>query len=109
MVSNYTEQRDNDKNKGVIMYIDRWPKAWRNIVGFMNNTWPGTTNKQPNYIFEGHERNHLLVCAIKSIVLGEELLINYNLNRIEIYIAIMGEICNLSLMTLIFYVCHSEE
>jgi hypothetical protein len=51
-----------------------------------------TTNKNPNWIFEGHEGNCVFVCAIKSIVVGEELLIDYNLNRIDTYIAIMEEI-----------------
>jgi hypothetical protein len=52
-----------------------------------------TTNKQPNCIFEGREGNRVFVCAIKSIVAGEELLIDYNLNRIDTYVAIMGVVC----------------
>jgi SET domain-containing protein len=51
-----------------------------------------TTNKKPNCIFEGHEGNRVFVCAIKSIVAGEELLIDYNLNRIDIDVVIMGAV-----------------
>jgi hypothetical protein len=49
-----------------------------------------TTNKRPNCVFEGREGNRVFVCAIKSIVAGEELLIDYNLNRIDTDVAIMG-------------------
>ena len=52
-------------------------------MGFINSTQPGSTLKQPNCIFEGREGNHVFVCAIKSIVAGEEMLINYNLNRVD--------------------------
>ena len=72
------------------MYIDGRPKATWNIVGFLNSTWPGSTNKRPNCIFEGHEGNHVFVCAIKSIVLGVDLLINYNLNRVDTNVVTMG-------------------
>jgi hypothetical protein len=41
------------------------------------------TNKKPNCIFEACERNRIFVCATKTIVLGEELLIDYNLNQID--------------------------
>jgi SET domain-containing protein len=61
-----------------------------NIAGFINSTQPRSTNKQPNCVFEGREGNHVFVCAIKSIVAGEELLINYNLNRIDTNIVTMG-------------------
>lgn len=54
---NYIQLRDNDKNKGVIMYTDGSPKSFGNILGFINNTWPETTNKKPNCIFEGSEGN----------------------------------------------------
>ena len=74
------------------MYIDGRPKASWNIVGFINNTHPRDTNKQPNCIFEGREGNHIFVCAIKSIAAGVELLINYNLNRIDTKYVIMGEV-----------------
>jgi hypothetical protein len=46
--------------------------------------------KKPNCIFEGHEGNHIFVCATKTIVLGEELLIDYNLIRIDGGGAAMG-------------------
>ena len=63
------------------MYIDGRPKESNNIAGFINSTQPGSRNNKPNCIFEGHEGNHVFVCAIKSIDVGEELLINYNFNR----------------------------
>ena len=63
--------------------MDGRPKTTGNIAGFINSTQPGSTLKQPNYIFEGHEGNHAFVCAIKSIAAGEEMLINYNLNRVD--------------------------
>ena len=88
----YTTQ-NNDQNKGETIYIDGRPKATWNIEGFINSTQPTTTNKKPNFIFEGREGNRVFVCAIKSIVAGEELLIDYNLNRIDIDVAIMGEVC----------------
>ena len=65
------------------MYIDRRPKATRNIAGFINSTQLGSTLNQTNCIFEGHEGNRVFVCAIKSIVVGEEFIINYNLNRVD--------------------------
>jgi hypothetical protein len=91
--ANYIQQKDNDKNKGETIYIDGRPKAVGNIVGFINSTRPMTTNKQPNCVFDGCEGNRVFICAIKSIVVGEELLIDYNLNRIDIDVAIMGEVC----------------
>jgi hypothetical protein len=42
-----------------------------------------TTTKKPNCIFEAREGNHIFVCATKTIVPGEELLIDYNLNQID--------------------------
>ena len=65
------------------MYIDRRPKKTGNIAGFINSTYTGSTHKQPNCIFEGCEGNRVSVCAIKSIVAGEELFINYNLNQVD--------------------------
>ena len=38
VAANYIQLRDNDRNKGGSMYIDRRPKAWGNIVGFINST-----------------------------------------------------------------------
>ena len=76
--TNYLQLKDKDKNKGATLYIDGRPKITGNIAGFINNTQPGSTLKQPNCIFESHEGNRVFVCAIKSIVGGEELLINYN-------------------------------
>ena len=75
--------KDNVQNKGATLYIDGRPKTTGNIVGFINSTQRGSTVKKPNYIFEGHEQNHVFVCAIKSIVAGEELLIDYNLNHVD--------------------------
>ena len=88
--SNYLQLKDNDKNKGATLYIDERPKTTGNIVGFINSTQSGSTLKQPNCIFELHEGNHVFVCAIKSIVVGEELLINYNLNQVDTNTVTMG-------------------
>ena len=74
------------------MYIDGRPKASRNVAGFINSTWLGTTHKLPNFIFEGHEANRVFVCTTKSLVAGEELLIDYNLNWIDVGISITGVI-----------------
>ena len=65
------------------MYMDGRPKTTGNIAGFINSTQPGSTLKQPNCIFQSHEGNLVFVCAIKSIADGKELLINYNLNRVD--------------------------
>ena len=71
VATNYIQLRNNDQHKLAIMYIDGRPKASGNIAGFINSTQLGTTNKHPNYIFEGHEGNHVFVCAIKSIATRE--------------------------------------
>jgi hypothetical protein len=76
VVANYIKLKDNDHNKGVTMYIYGRPKASRNIAGIINSTRPDTTRKQPNCIFEGHEINQ--ICVVKTIVVGEELLVDYN-------------------------------
>ena len=65
------------------MYMDGKPKTTGNIAGFLNSTQPRSTLKQPNCIFESREGNRVFVCVIKSIAAGEELLINYNLNRVD--------------------------
>ena len=65
------------------MYMDGRPKTIGNIAGFINSTQPGSTLKQPNCIFDSREGNGVFVCAIKSIDAGEELLIDYNLNRVD--------------------------
>jgi hypothetical protein len=90
LAANYIQLKDNDQNKGATIYIDGRPKERGNIAGFINSTRPTTTNKRPNCIFEGREGNCVFVCAIKSIVAGEELLIDYNLNQIDTDVAIMG-------------------
>ena len=81
--ANYIQQQDNNQSKSVAIYIDGRPKATGNIASFINSTRPGSTIKQPNCIFEAHEGNRVFICAIKSIRVGEELLIDYNLNRID--------------------------
>ena len=48
------------------------------------------TTKKLNCIFEGREGNLIFVCATKTIVPGEELLIDCNLNRIDGGGAAMG-------------------
>jgi hypothetical protein len=90
VTANYIQLKDNDHNKGAMMYIDGRPKASGNIAGLINSTRPGTTRKKPNCIFEGREGNQIFVCAVKTIVAGEELLIDYDLNRIDGSTAIMG-------------------
>ena len=81
--TNYLQLKDKDKNKGATLYIEGRPKTTRNIAGFMNNTQPWSTLKKPNCIFEGREGKCVFLCAIKSIAMGEELLINNNLNRVD--------------------------
>ena len=58
------------------MYIDGRKKLAGNIAGFINSTQPVTTNKKPNFIFEGHEGNCVFICSIKSIATWEEFLID---------------------------------
>ena len=70
--------------------MDGRPKASGNIARFMNSTQPGSTHKLPNFLFEGREGNRVFVCATKTIVAGEELLIDYGLNRIDAGVTIMG-------------------
>ena len=72
------------------MYIDGRPKESGNIVGFVNSTRPMMETKQPNCEFEGHEEHRIFVCATKTILLGEELLIDYNLNRIGVASMVQG-------------------
>jgi hypothetical protein len=83
VTTNYIQLVDNNQNKGETMYIDGRPKDSRNIEGFINSTQPVETTKKLNCVFEGREGNRIFVCATKTIVLGEELLIDYNLNRID--------------------------
>ena len=72
------------------MYIDGRPKVSRNIAGFINSTQPVTPTKQPNCKFEGHEEHRIFVCATKTILPSEELLIDYNLNRIDVTSTVQG-------------------
>ena len=74
--ANYIQLKDKAQNKGATMYMDGRPKTTSNIAGFINSTQSGSTLKKPNCIFELCEGN----CVIKSINVGEELLINYKLN-----------------------------
>ena len=83
VAANYIQLLDNNQNKGATMYIDGRPKATGNIAGFINSTRPVATTKKPNCIFEACEGNHIFVCETKTIVPGEELLINYNLNQTD--------------------------
>ena len=90
--TNYIKLVETNLNKVATIYIDGSPKYSGNISWFINSTRPGKTHKIPNFIFEGREGNHVSVCATESLVPGEELLIDYNLNRIDAGIAIMGVI-----------------
>ena len=74
--ANYLQLKDKDLNKGETLYIDGRTKKTKNIAGFINNTKPGSTLKQPNCIFEGREGNYVFVCVIKSLAARIELLIN---------------------------------
>ena len=65
VASNYIQCKDNVQNKGATMYIDGRSKEIGNIAGFINSTWPTTTNMKPNFIFKGHEGNIVFICAIK--------------------------------------------
>ena len=60
LFANYFQLKQNNENKGSTMYIDGRPKASGNIAGFINNTHPRDTNKQPNCIYEGREGNRIL-------------------------------------------------
>jgi hypothetical protein len=80
LAANYIQLINNDKNKGVTIYIDGRPKDFDNIAGFINNTLSETKNKQPNCIYEGREGNQVVVCMITKISLGEELLVDCHLN-----------------------------
>ena len=66
------------------MYIDGRPKASENVARFVNSTQLVTTTKKLNCEFKGCKEHRIFVCATKTILLGEELLINYNLNRIDV-------------------------
>ena len=83
LATSYIQLINKNKNKGVTTYIDGRPKSFDNIVGFINNTQPRTTNKQLNCIYEGREENRVVMCAIKKIDPREELLVDYHLNRID--------------------------
>ena len=72
------------------MYIDGRPKASENVVGFINSTRPVTPTKQLNCEFEGHEEHRIFVCATKTILSSEELLIDYNLKRIDVASTVQG-------------------
>ena len=81
--ANYIQLKDKAQNKGAMLYMDRRPKTNGNIAGFINSTQPKSTLKQPHYIFQSREGNCVFLCAIKSITVGEELLIDYNLNHVD--------------------------
>ena len=84
VVTNYIQLEEHNKNKGATIYIDGRQKASRNVVGFINSIQLVTTTKQPNCEFEGREEHRIFVCETKNILPGEELLIDYNLNRIDV-------------------------
>ena len=65
------------------MYIDGRIKEIGNIVGFINNSQPMSTNKWSNRIFKAGKGNHVFVCVIKLVSVREELLIDYNLNCVD--------------------------
>jgi hypothetical protein len=89
VAANYIQLLDNNQNKGETMYIDGRPKDTGNIAGFISTQSVATT-KKPNCIFEAREGNRIFVCATKTIVPCEKLLIDYNLNPIDEGGATMG-------------------
>ena len=76
LLENYLQLKDTYQNKGATLYIGGREKIIGNVAGLINSTQLGSTLKQPNCIFEGCAGNHVFVCAIKSIFVGEEFLIN---------------------------------
>jgi hypothetical protein len=69
--ANYIQLINNGKNKGEVIYIDGRHKYLGNITGFINITQPGTTNKQLNFIYEGHEGNQVVMCTVKRLLSGK--------------------------------------
>jgi hypothetical protein len=67
LAANYIQLIHKDKNKGETIYIDGRPKYFDNIIGFLNNTRPGTTNKQLNCIYEGFKENRLVLVSFKPV------------------------------------------
>ena len=49
-----------------------------------------TTTKKPNCEFEGHKEHRIFVCVAQTIIPGEELLIDYNLNQIDVASTVEG-------------------
>ena len=63
---NNLQLKDKDQNKGEMLYIDRRPKSTGNIVGFINNTQPGSTIKKPNCILRGMKETVYLYVALNQ-------------------------------------------
>ena len=80
--ANYNKMKENNQDKIYSIYIDGNSKYCGNIIGFINSTHPGNINKLPECVFVECEENRVVVTTIKSIPMGKELLVNYNLNRI---------------------------
>ena len=72
------------------MYIDGKAKALGNVAWLIYNTWHRKKRKKLDCIFEGCEVNKVFVCVVKTTVAGEELLMDYDLNRIDTCAIIMG-------------------
>lgn len=83
LAASYIQLININKNKEMTIYIEQRPKASCNIVGFINDKWLKTSNKQPNCIYEGCEGNWVVMCTIKKIDPREELLVDYHLNQID--------------------------
>ena len=81
--TNYNKIHENNQHKGYFVYIDKMTKDSGNVVVFISSSHNGSTNKLPSCMFEEHEGNRVMVHAIKSVVAGKVLLINYNLNKIN--------------------------
>ena len=65
-------------------------KLFGNVAGFINSTRPVRKTKKLNCEFEGHKEHPIFVCATKTVLLGEELLIDYNLNWIDVASMVQG-------------------
>ena len=91
VAANYIQLAEHNKTKGVTMHIDGRPKAFGNVAGFINSIRLVIATKQLNCEFEGSKEHRIFVCATKPILPGEELLIDYNLNRIDVASMVQGK------------------
>ena len=60
----------------IIIDTPRRPKTLGNVDDFINSSHPRSINKLRNCMFEERDRNRVVVCVIKSIFVGKDLLIS---------------------------------